>query len=107
MIILADPGDESLAEQVRESLSHGGWRQFSSQWTTVDEIAGRTTDLSPNEVFFVVGACLERLALTIVCLRSICSNPVVAVSHGGAVRQIVQLMRVGATDILDIDGAFD
>lgn len=107
MIVLSDIGDDKLANDFQAHLGRSNWRQLSAAISTLDQFASQIASTKPTTTIFVVGASLNRLTTAIVWLRSLCPNPLIAVSNGGSVRQIVQLIRVGANDIIDLEVCLD
>lgn len=107
MIVVVDSDDQAIGDELRGRLESGSWPQFSSEIVSIDGVPGGLSYAVSEPAILAVGSVLERLALLVASLRSITEHPIIAAAKGGTVSRIVQLMRVGATDVIDLSEPFD
>jgi pilus assembly protein CpaE len=105
MIVLVSGNDEVLGFELQEGLQRAG--QACSRADVLSLEAARTLlrgGHPATRVFVVAGSGLDRLADAVRQLRVATRAPLVAVSRGGPVAQVLDVIRAGASDYLDAQG---
>lgn len=107
MIVIIDNDDQAIGNELQRKLAVAEWTSFWGEVTPVEHLAAKLGACLARPAIFAAGAAIERLALMVTYIRSLTAHPVIAVSHGGLASRIVQLVKVGATDVIDLDVCFD
>jgi DNA-binding NarL/FixJ family response regulator len=106
MIVFVENRDESIGRKVQQNLVEGGWEQFAGDLMPLVNIKQQQSQAG-LQIDFVVAENLTVLPDATSKLSRLTKNAIVAVSYGGQIAQVLEILRSGACDFLDLYDYFD
>jgi DNA-binding CsgD family transcriptional regulator len=107
MIVIAEQEDRSLADELKSKLQGSEWTQWIGETTPSEQVSNALKLAASTPTLFAIGSTVERLALPVTWLRSLGSQPIVAVTYESVPAKLTRLLRVGATEVIDLGSSLE